>query len=383
MPLVGKLFVMRTLGKLVSTALIGFGAAAPSGPAWGQTRTPESVFAGSYFCQQGSTPLTLTIMGAARGTVKAKFNFTVPQTGEPGSYLMYGMIRPGGETTLYPERWLVQPRGFMMVGLSGNISSDGRDLSGLVLATGCRQFNLRLTGGEARLAAQAPRPMAPPAATAPTARVAMPAPTAPVPAPSPVAASRPANPAAPAAAAAAPATLAATISDVTMPGVLIRELDEVNQQANPYAKLGEMLGIPKMAKINDADGTWFLRNMDGSSGLYDFDVQNVRCQFAKGNSQSQTCTYEVSAFVEMMLPIVGRQAGRSPFIKRTDTFTRSGGRWISTSLRAAMLSGMKAPPGGATAGSDPSTRLCRALGAGVAATVASKESVATYRAAGC
>lgn len=355
----------------------------PADQAWAQAAEPRSLYTGTYNCLQGDTPLNLTIIGRARGAVKAQFDFVVPQTGVRGYYLMYGMVGPQGQTALYPDRWLFQPAGYRMVGLSGNLSADGRELSGIVTGTGCRQFVVRLSGQSAILAL-APKPTAPPPVPAappvPSAPASKPAPAAPAAAlqqaarPSPV----PSTVAAPTASGA----VSGTITAVSMPGVLIRELDDVNQSYNAYAIMGQMLGIPKMAKISDAEGSWYLKNMDGSSGFYDFDVRNVQCRFAKGSTTSQTCTYEVSAFVEMVLPIVGNQSGRSPFVRRSDQFTLRGGRWTSQSLRAAMLSGLK-PPSGAPASSNPASSLCRALGAGVAATVASKDSVSMYNKAGC
>ncbi|MCW1404069.1 hypothetical protein OKA06_17810 [Novosphingobium sp. MW5] len=356
----------------------------PADQAWAQAAEPQSLYTGTYNCLQGDTPLNLTIIGRARGAVRAQFDFTVPQTGVRGSYLMYGMVGPQGQTALYPDRWLFQPSGYRMVGLSGNLSADGRELSGIVTGTGCRQFVVRLSGQSAILAL-APRPTAPPpgraASPVSSAPASKPAPAAP--AAVPQQAARTAHVPSPAPAPTAPGSPASeAITAASMPGVLIRELDDVNQSYNAYAIMGQMLGIPKMAKISDADGSWYLKNMDGSSGFYDFDVRNVQCRFAKGSTTSQSCNYEVSAFVEMVLPIVGTQSGRSPFVKRSDQFTLRGGRWTSQSLRAAMLSGLK-PPSGAPASSNPASSLCRALGAGVAATVASKDSVSMYNKAGC
>jgi hypothetical protein len=103
-------------------------------------------YAGYYGCDQRIATLQLLIMDNQDGSPQRTI-FRFGPTGispdfEAGEFLMYGNVSPeAGSLTLYPLRWLHQPVGYTMVGLSGRSVNYGNDFEGLVTGDlGCTTF---------------------------------------------------------------------------------------------------------------------------------------------------------------------------------------------------------------------------------------------------
>jgi hypothetical protein len=118
-------------------------------------------WAGSYYCSQGTTRLTLRISrGGSR--VQAVFSFAT-STGPKGAFIMNGEYDESARhLRLEPGDWVQQPAGFTTVGLDGAVSQDGQSYSGTVLGIGCRNFSVaRLSGTTAPAASASAIPTAP------------------------------------------------------------------------------------------------------------------------------------------------------------------------------------------------------------------------------
>jgi hypothetical protein len=104
--------------------------------------TPE-IFQGSYDCAQGVTGLTLTLELSPGGQAQALFEFhSVPAnpTVPTGCFQMSGSLDSAGNLNLLPGAWLLQPPGYVTVGIIGTL--DGQILHGTVIGPGCSTFLL-------------------------------------------------------------------------------------------------------------------------------------------------------------------------------------------------------------------------------------------------
>jgi hypothetical protein len=117
---------------------------------------------GGYVCAQGHTALALGIEPRKDGTVIALFHFeAAPDNPEvpTGCFEMEGRLDPvTGELALAPQRWLLRPGGYVMVGLVGRVSPEGV-FAGVVRGPGCTDF--RVERVSAAVAGQACRAGAP------------------------------------------------------------------------------------------------------------------------------------------------------------------------------------------------------------------------------
>ncbi len=104
-------------------------------------------WAGGYTCVQGETSLRLSIKTEPNGTLSALFRFggapanrSVPN----GCFVMTGAFDPDTrKIILYPQRWLLHPPGFVMVGLEGKLDSQESHFSGRVAGgSECTTFEL-------------------------------------------------------------------------------------------------------------------------------------------------------------------------------------------------------------------------------------------------
>ncbi|AKF05026.1 hypothetical protein [Sandaracinus amylolyticus] len=114
----------------------------------GPTLPPnESVWQGRYVCAQGVTGLTLTVRPVGADRVSATFSFyAVPENPDvpSGSYTMTGLLSATSEVVqLVPERWVQQPRGYVMVAMSGTFDVAQGVMRGRVDGPGCTEFQLR------------------------------------------------------------------------------------------------------------------------------------------------------------------------------------------------------------------------------------------------
>jgi hypothetical protein len=109
---------------------------------------PSSQWSGSYLCPQGPTALTLTIDAEPSGKATALFEFGPLATNPSvptGSYWMTGEIDVRGGSlaiALEPDRWIVQPPGYVMVGLEATSESPHRELHGSISERSCGELHL-------------------------------------------------------------------------------------------------------------------------------------------------------------------------------------------------------------------------------------------------
>lgn len=134
---------MRRTVRLAAAFLalaLPFGAAGASLP-------PMGLYQGQYVCAQGRTGLALRITAVSPTRVTAQFYFHaieanshVPQ----GCFTMRGRYDGAtGHLTLAPAGWILRPRGFVQVTLSGRVSDDSAHIAGVVIGPGCTSFSLQ------------------------------------------------------------------------------------------------------------------------------------------------------------------------------------------------------------------------------------------------
>jgi hypothetical protein len=117
------------------------------GVAVAQTADPAGAWRGTYTCAQGLTALDMTIDQPTPGRLRALFHFTaVPSNPDvpEGCFLMTGTFDPASrQVTLRPDRWLLQPSGYVMVEMNGRLDDAGQVLAGQVSpVAGCTTFAL-------------------------------------------------------------------------------------------------------------------------------------------------------------------------------------------------------------------------------------------------
>jgi predicted aspartyl protease len=103
-------------------------------------------YSGQYTCVQGTTTLQLRVFGdLSEQTHRAIFQFgptlsnpTIPS----GSFVLEGTFQTeGGVIDLHPIKWVTQPYGYTMVGLTGRSNDGGNTFLGSVVnGTGCSNF---------------------------------------------------------------------------------------------------------------------------------------------------------------------------------------------------------------------------------------------------
>lgn len=109
----------------------------------------HSLWRGRYACAQGVTGLDLTLDLDGMGQAAAVFDFG-PAPENPsvpsGRYLMRGRADPGAlgttHVTLLPDRWIAQPPGYVMVGLSATIEASVRAMQGRIDHPDCTVLSL-------------------------------------------------------------------------------------------------------------------------------------------------------------------------------------------------------------------------------------------------
>jgi clan AA aspartic protease (TIGR02281 family) len=123
---------------------------APSSPVPAVVDAPKDIaeYHGSYVCPQGTTDLSLRILGTLSGSNKyAVFSFG-PLPSNPavpsGSFSVTGHIDiTGGGMDLSPAEWIARPPGYNMVGLKGSSNDGGQSFNGYVVGPDeCRGFFL-------------------------------------------------------------------------------------------------------------------------------------------------------------------------------------------------------------------------------------------------
>ena len=135
---------MRTpLPLFALTLCIGGGAASTSwaAPPSGCGITPNSTYVGRYFCAQGWTDMTLSVVDVEGPRVRMQGTFRHAGTGVQGAYLLRGFCFPTSRRmVLSPQAWVQQPPGYIMVGMSGLVSGEGQAFTGRMLHRSCGAF---------------------------------------------------------------------------------------------------------------------------------------------------------------------------------------------------------------------------------------------------
>jgi predicted aspartyl protease len=132
----------------------------------------ETVWEGSYLCVQGPTNLRLKARAFPDRTIEAIFEFG-PIHGNnnipTGSFLLRGINHnSGGLLQLTPVRWISQPVGYSMVGLSGVVSE--LTYSGAIIGgQSCGSFSVSRRLSDAASKATPPLRNTPPSSTSTTA----------------------------------------------------------------------------------------------------------------------------------------------------------------------------------------------------------------------
>lgn len=100
---------------------------------------------GHYYCSQGRTALSLIIDSVAISDVKARFIFNYNNGGAKGSYNLLSKNKLSDKYIVFePVSWIDRPSNYGMVGLSGEMSNNGRTFSGKITSSGCGSFSLDL-----------------------------------------------------------------------------------------------------------------------------------------------------------------------------------------------------------------------------------------------
>lgn len=101
---------------------------------------------GDYDCTQGNTGFALRIMDVRGRVVRAIFDFLHEPSGAQGSYVVVGHFDPETRRVRFePSRWIVQPNDYLMVPMSGEISTDDSLFAGKIDYRGCGAFKLKPT----------------------------------------------------------------------------------------------------------------------------------------------------------------------------------------------------------------------------------------------
>ena len=113
---------------------------------------PETPFAagqawtGRYVCAQGITDLVVRIQAVQGNLVQAVFAFHHVPTGAAGEYELGGSWDPTSRVAdLVPGAWIVQPPGYVTVGMRGTVAANGVEWSGTIQNPSCGSFSLQRT----------------------------------------------------------------------------------------------------------------------------------------------------------------------------------------------------------------------------------------------
>jgi len=111
---------------------------------------PFSVWVGSYTCPQGITALRLSIEARSSGEAEATFEFGPHPSNKNlprGEYRMTGTVRllPRGQlrVKLVPDRWITQPDGWTMTGLSATSDLEQQQLEGRIDTEACGELSAK------------------------------------------------------------------------------------------------------------------------------------------------------------------------------------------------------------------------------------------------
>lgn len=138
---------------IVVAALVLVATGGPAGAEPRKRIPPFSVWIGSYTCPQGPTSMRLTIEARSSGQAVATFEFgphpdnrSLPR----GEYRLTGTVRllARGHLSmkLVPDRWITQPEGWTMTGLTAMSDLEQEALDGKIDSEACGELSARREG---------------------------------------------------------------------------------------------------------------------------------------------------------------------------------------------------------------------------------------------
>ena len=100
------------------------------------------VWSGYYLCGKNNSILNLKIVDINSNQINAIFDFNV--NGAIGAYKLSGIFKKETNSlTLNPTEWILKPRGFVMVGLTGELNNSNQ-MFGSINYKGCSEFHISL-----------------------------------------------------------------------------------------------------------------------------------------------------------------------------------------------------------------------------------------------
>ncbi|WP_035228666.1 hypothetical protein [Agrobacterium tumefaciens] len=114
-------------------------------------RTAEALtgkWAGQFRCGSNLFVSSLKTVTDASGNFTIEHSWAPAMSGSEanrGAGVLVGGFKANGEFSTSPSHWLIQPKGIILVGLSGSVAQDGRTLY-LKPAQGCSPFEARRAG---------------------------------------------------------------------------------------------------------------------------------------------------------------------------------------------------------------------------------------------
>jgi hypothetical protein len=124
----------------------------PTQPQIGQQSQSSIVaeYHGHFTCTQGITNLTIQFLKPTPGSVAVAIFKFGPSNSNPnvpfGAFFLQGGVNfRDGRLELQPLSWLSQPQRYVMVGLSGTSSDEGKTFKGKVLGPNCTEFSITRT----------------------------------------------------------------------------------------------------------------------------------------------------------------------------------------------------------------------------------------------
>ncbi|HTR51122.1 MAG TPA: hypothetical protein VMJ10_10485 [Kofleriaceae bacterium] len=132
--------------SLVMLCASGLAAAETSGPV--KAKAEHSKWQGTYTCAQGLTGVNLTIDAHCKDDTCAlvaifEFGEIKENPGVPhGSFRMVGESK-GNEVTLRPDKWIEQPPGWIMVGVTATRNPKEHTLIGRMDHPSCGDISLK------------------------------------------------------------------------------------------------------------------------------------------------------------------------------------------------------------------------------------------------
>lgn len=104
----------------------------------------KRIWSGAYDCPQGRTDLVLEVTDVHDNWVRAIFDFHHGPSRAAGRYYVAGNFDPRtGVVSLVPGPWIEKPEGYVAVGMEGQMSPEGKLISGKITHPDCGGFRIQ------------------------------------------------------------------------------------------------------------------------------------------------------------------------------------------------------------------------------------------------